>query len=63
MTVVNLTQAQLYTRMDHMCDHGVTDLSMFTFFEIVAKADPLGVWYMEALSYFRTGHKGLMLKG
>ena len=56
----NLTQAQLYTRMDHMCDYGVTDLSMFTFFEIVGKADPLGVRYMEALSYFRTGRKGLI---
>ena len=48
--------------MDHMCDYGVTDLSMFTFFEIVGKADPLGVRYMEALSYFRTGRKGLILK-
>ena len=49
--------------MDHMCDYGVTDLSMFTFFEIVGKADPLGVRYMEALSYFRTGRKGLILNG
>ena len=57
----NLTQAQLYARMDHMCDQGVTDLSVFTFFEIVAKADHLGLRYMEALSYFRTGHKGLIL--
>ena len=57
----NLTQAQLYTRMDHMCERGVTDLSVFTFFEIVAKAGHLGLRYMEALSYFRTGHKGLIL--
>jgi hypothetical protein len=36
---------------------------MLTFFDIVEKTDPLGVRYMEALSYFRTGHKGLILKG
>jgi len=55
----NLTQAQLYTRMDHMCDYGVKDVSVFTFFELAKRPDQLGVRYLEALSYFRTGHKGL----
>ena len=60
-----------YVRMlpgvDIACAHGVVDLSGFTLFEIIGApghgAPPaLGHRYMEALAYFRTGKKGLVMK-
>ena len=57
-----LSQEQLYQRMDIMCAAGVTDLSGFTFMEIVAHTENgnLGGRYFEAMSYFRSGRKGLV---
>jgi hypothetical protein len=51
---------------DIACTHGVEDLSGFTLFEIIGApghgAPPaLGHRYMEALAYFRTGKKGLVM--
>jgi len=66
----NLTQAELYRFMDVMCDAGVKDASAFTFFEIVqgpgGVKNPIGGMtisdrYFEALSYFQSGKKGLIV--
>jgi hypothetical protein len=64
---LNLTMAELYSRADLVCSHGITDWSGFTFFEIALKTEQvqggvtLGNRYMEALAYFRTGQKGLII--
>lgn len=52
---------------DIACAHGVVDLSGFTLFEIVnapghGAPATLGHRYMEALAYFRTGKKGLVME-
>ena len=49
---------------DIACAHGVVDLSGFTLFEIIraARSAALGERYMEALAYFRTGKKGLVME-
>ena len=57
-----LTQEQLYERMDIVCSKNITDMSGFTFFEIVQRhnGNNIGERYLEALAYFRTGKKGLI---
>ena len=55
----NLTQEELYARMDIICSTGVTDISMFTFFEVAQLHENFqNDRYMEALRYFRTGTIG-----
>lgn len=63
-----LTQKELYDRMDLVCAAGITDFSVFTFFEMVqgpqGKKDPqfgqtLEQRYFDAFYYFRTGKKKL----
>eukprot|EP00938_MAST-03A_sp_MAST-3A-sp1_P001867 g1867.t1 len=52
----NLTQEELYARMDIICSRGVSDISMFTFFEVAQLHENFqNDRYMEALRYFRTG--------
>lgn len=63
----NLTQLELYQRMDIMCAAGITDMPAFTFFEIVqgpGGADKNVQWgktvverYFAAITYFKTGKK------
>ena len=53
--------------VDIACAHGVVDMSGFTLFEIMnapghGAPATLGHRYMEALAYFRTGKKGLVMK-
>ena len=64
----NLTQEELYARMDMMCAEGIKDMSAFTFFEIVQGpggdtnrqfGKTISERYFEAMSYFRTGRKRL----
>ena len=57
----SLSQQELYDRMDIVCNAGIRDVSVFTFFEVAQKGGNdgnLGERYFEALSYFRTGVKG-----
>eukprot|EP01048_Picozoa_sp_COSAG05_P003309 COSAG05_NODE_150_length_16171_cov_64.740356_11_plen_285_part_00 len=62
-SATQLAMADLYERADIACDHGIVDWSGFTLFEIAsAKGNAtLGHRYMEALAYFRTGVKGLVV--
>lgn len=60
-----ISQQQLYERMDLMCSVGITDLSVFTFFEVVQRMSSidrrlggtLAERYFRAFEYFRTGKK------
>ena len=53
----DLSQDQLYQRMDLTFALGVTD---FTFFEIANKG-AFRARYMDVIAYFRSGKKGLVL--
>merc|ERR1711865_580737 len=61
----SLTQEELYQRMDLMCGLGIVDVSAFTFMEIAqlkaGGGEGVGARWMEALAYFRTGKRGLIL--
>jgi len=61
----SLTQEELYQRMDLMCALGIVDVSAFTFMEIAqlkaGGGEGVGARWMEALAYFRTGKRGLIL--
>ena len=66
----NLTQTEPYGFMDLMCTAGFNDVSAFTFFGLVqgpgGAKNPIHHMtisdrYFEALSYFQTGQKGLIL--
>ena len=60
-----ISQQQLYERMDLMCSAGITDFSVFTFFEVVQRMSTtnrrlggtLAERYFKAFEYFRTGIK------
>ena len=58
-----ISQQQLYERMDLMCSAGITDFSVFTFFEVVQRranrrlGGTLAERYFRAFEYFRTGTK------
>ena len=60
-----LSQQQLYERMDLVCSAGITDFSVFTFFEVVQRVSninrrlggTLAERYFRAFEYFRTGTK------
>ena len=57
----SLTTRELYARMDKVCAAGVTDFSVFTFFELIERrvggGRGIGARYFESLEYFRTGKR------
>ena len=61
----DLSQRQLYERMDLVCAAGITDFSVFTFFEVAQRRQhrqlgrTLAERYFAAFQYFRTGRKPL----
>ena len=61
----DLSQRQLYERMDLVCAAGITDFSVFTFFEVAQRRQhrqlgrTLAERYFAAFEYFRTGRKPL----
>ena len=61
----SLSVKDLRARMDYVCAKGITDFSVFTFFELVERrvggGFGIGAKYFEALAYFRTGVKGLIV--
>ena len=61
----SLSVRELYERMDSVCKAGVTDFSVFTFFELIERrvggGRGIGARYFDSLAYFRTGKKGTVM--
>lgn len=54
---INLTQAQLYDRMDMMCALNISDVYAFTWEALLALPPDQSRAYFNALAYFRTGSR------